>query len=626
MFNLSPLLRATSLALGAAAGLAQKAGPPPAPRPAPSTQQRIDAAIDKGARFLLASYGAQVTAGRVELAERSGQSALSLYAMLKAGVPKDDPTVQRLLAHLQCQRIETTYDASCMLLALSAHEGFDNLRWMDELARKLVSWQLDGGDWSYPSGGNDLSNTQFAALALWVAASNGVAIDARVWTKLADSVFGYQTTDGGFGYSPSGGRGSGATGSMTAAGAATLAMCEIELRIAGECSPKLADRFAIARSRGQEWLAKNYSVTTNPRSGAWLYYYLYGLERFGAVCAAARIGEHDWYGEGAAFLIEQQTETGAWQDGSDLPETCFALLFLKRATSARRGPATGESSAFAPGAAAVRLGGDGRGPLRVWIDGWNRKLAREIEWSSDHGLGPRVVRVEYLADDKLIGVQLGDSTRGVGQERFATTLVFDRSGVHALKARVIALAPNTASKTELVLESPPLEIDVARALPRWIGELEQELGPNLTGDPKTTVKASSYARAKDTPLGVDYPPEWILDGCGASPWLADAKDDQRTLTLSFQNPVECNVIRISPAVLPALGPGYLSRPVELEIEINGKDKQRLAMDPDPLHPMRLELARRTLVKRLDLRVLATAPSPGSPLVGLGEIELFLRKR
>ncbi len=623
MPNPSHLLRALCLALAATPGQAQRAAQ--APTPALATQQKIEAAIDSGARFLLGTYASRISAGNLETAERIGQSALTLYTLLKCGVPKDDPTVRRLLVYLQSRPIDQTYDASLALLALSAHGGSDNLRWIDELARRLVAWQLDGGDWSYPSGGNDLSNTQFAALALWIAASDGVAIDTRVWTKLTEAVFGYQTLDGGFGYGSGGGRGASGTGSMTAAGAATLAMCEIELRIAGACSPKLAEKFALARSRSQEWLAKYFSVTANPKAGAWLYYYLYGLERFGAVCGVARLGEHDWYGEGAAFLLAQQAETGAWQGGTDLSETCFALLFLKRATLARRGPATGEQSVFAAGAAPLRIAGGGSGPLNVWIEGWNRKLVREIEWSSDHGLGPRVVRVEYLADDKLIGVQLGDSTRGMGQERFAARLVFDITGKHSLKARVIALAPNVASKTELVLESPPLEVEVAHALPRWIGELDSELGPNLCGDPKNKAKASSSVKAKDAPLGLEFPPESVLDGSAASPWLADAKDEQRTLTISFQNPVECNVIRISPAVIPALGPSYLSRPVEVEIEINGKDKQRLAMDPDPLHPMRLELARKTLVKRLDLRILASAPSPTSPLVGIGEIELFLRK-
>ena len=49
------------------------------------------------------------------------------------------------------------------------------------------------------------------------------------------------------------------------------------------------------------------------------------------------------------------------------------------------------------------------------------------------------------------------------------------------------------------------------------------------------------------------------------------------------------------------------------------------MDPDPLHPMRLELAHKTQIRRLDLRIVAVALSPASSLVGLGEVEFFLRE-
>ena len=117
----------------------------------------------------------------------------------------------------------------------------------------------------------------------------------------------------------------------------------------------------------------------------------------------------------------------------------------------------------------------------------------------------------------------------------------------------------------------------------------------------------------------------MLDGNGATPWLADAKDEERTLSITFLRAPVCNVIRISPAVLPALGALYLARPIELELEINGKDKLRLAMDPDPLHPMRLELEHPTAIKRLDLRITASTASPSAPLVGIGEVEFFLEK-
>ena len=48
-------------------------------------------------------------------------------------------------------------------------------------------------------------------------------------------------------------------------------------------------------------------------------------------------------------------------------------------------------------------------------------------------------------------------------------------------------------------------------------------------------------------------------------------------------------MRISPAVLAPYGSDYLSRVVEVEIELNGRDVHRLALDPDPLRPMELAL-------------------------------------
>ncbi|HUR27747.1 MAG TPA: hypothetical protein VM509_06150 [Planctomycetota bacterium] len=590
--------------------------------PAPATQARIDAAIDNGAKFLLGAYAGRVD-GKLVALERVGQSALSLYTLLKAGVSRDDPTVQRLVAHVLSQPIDQTYDATCAILALCAHDGIENRRWVEELARKLVGWQLEGGDWGYPAGFNDLSNTQYAALGLWVAANDGVPIDASVWKKLAGATLGYQSTDGSFGYGPAGSQRTGGTGSMTAAGVGTLAMCELRLRTSGDFPESLATKLASARARGLDWLAHNFSVTTNPKSGAWLFYYLYGLERLGAVTGVARLGEHDWYAEGAAYLTAQQAASGAWLQGTDVADTCFAVLFLKRATSARRAPVTGEQP-VAEADAPLRIACTGAGVVRVFVARWNPKLARELEWPGERGRGPRVARVEYLADGKLCAVVLGDLERADSSETWSATHVFDSLGKHRLAARVFVLAPG-AKPEERVLDSQELELDVTRAMPRWTAELFPELGVNLAQGAKAKVKASSRVKLKDAPLGLDCSADAIIDGHGATPWLADAKDEQRSLSLTFTDPPTCNVIRISPAVLPALGATFLARPIELELAINGKDKRRVAFDPDPLHPARIELDHPTLVRRLDLEILSVAASESSPLVGIGEVELFLRK-
>jgi len=94
---------------------------------------------------------------------------------------------------------------------------------------------------------------------------------------------------------------------------------------------------------GLAWLDKNWSVTENigppetakGSNNGWLYYYLYALERTGMLYDTALIGNHDWYLEGARILLNAQKGDGSW-DGSHFKhptwDTCFAILFLKRAT------------------------------------------------------------------------------------------------------------------------------------------------------------------------------------------------------------------------------------------------------------------------------------------------------
>ena len=83
---------------------------------------------------------------------------------------------------------------------------------------------------------------------------------------------------------------------------------------------------------GFAWLDANWAVERNPGGNqAWHYYYLYGLERAGVLAGRRWIGEHDWYREGADFLLARQAGIGSW-NGSIL-DTAFALLFLKRSTT-----------------------------------------------------------------------------------------------------------------------------------------------------------------------------------------------------------------------------------------------------------------------------------------------------
>ena len=91
------------------------------------------------------------------------------------------------------------------------------------------------------------------------------------------------------------------------------------------------------------WLARNFSVTANPGKSEhsdderWMYFYfMYGLERAGMLFGTETIGKHRWYREGAEYLLKEQSPGGSWNGGANglrpAVDTCFAILFLRRAT------------------------------------------------------------------------------------------------------------------------------------------------------------------------------------------------------------------------------------------------------------------------------------------------------
>jgi hypothetical protein len=44
------------------------------------------------------------------------------------------------------------------------------------------------------------------------------------------------------------------------------------------------------------------------------------------------MGIHDWYARGARAILGAQQADGSWPGGQPVPDTCFAVLFLRRAT------------------------------------------------------------------------------------------------------------------------------------------------------------------------------------------------------------------------------------------------------------------------------------------------------
>jgi hypothetical protein len=69
-------------------------------------------------------------------------------------------------------------------------------------------------------------------------------------------------------------------------------------------------------------------------------YFLWTLERVGVLYNLETIGGKDWYVWGVGLVLEAQQKDGHWQVPARIGappqvDTCFALLFLKRANLAK---------------------------------------------------------------------------------------------------------------------------------------------------------------------------------------------------------------------------------------------------------------------------------------------------
>ncbi len=170
----------------------------------------------------------------------------------------------------------------------------------------------------------DNSSSQFSLLGLHAAARSNLRLPVDVWRRCL-AIYKYRQNDenGGWGYVTDS-----SYGSMTCAGICALAINRFHL---GEKDP--ADDEDI--EQGLAWLSRHFSVSKNPESDDWTYYYLYSLERVGRILDTEFIGEHEWYPLGARYLVDAQQPNGSWVSTDQKKpqlDTSFALLFLTRAT------------------------------------------------------------------------------------------------------------------------------------------------------------------------------------------------------------------------------------------------------------------------------------------------------
>jgi hypothetical protein len=135
-----------------------------------------------------------------------------------------------------------------------------------------------------------------------------------------------QCNDGGWTYKE---RADSGYGSMTAGGISSLA---IILRAKGQDPIK-----DVRIQKALKWMSSNMEFGTNPKKGAWHFYWIYAVERAGSMCGTEWFGERAWYKEGSDWLVSNQDADGSWGKKGEKPDdevcdTCWAILFLKRAT------------------------------------------------------------------------------------------------------------------------------------------------------------------------------------------------------------------------------------------------------------------------------------------------------
>jgi len=261
-----------------------------------------------------------------------GISALCTLALLRSGVPSDEPCIQRALDYLHELHPAMTYSTALTTLAFcEADREIDRSR-----IKRNVAWfekvQMTNGPrrgaWGYPQGSGDNSNTGFAVMALYGADRAGVHVDDDVWRRVLEYSTSTQNADGSWGYQP----GISGTGSMTCEGVFSVAAAA---RVLDDAEASEAAQQAL--SKAEQWLAQSFSPATNPGTRGrqvWQFYYLFAASEAGRMAKLKTFGNHDWRQEGAEELLRRQEPDGSWigqghAEDNPLVATSFALSFLR---------------------------------------------------------------------------------------------------------------------------------------------------------------------------------------------------------------------------------------------------------------------------------------------------------
>jgi hypothetical protein len=385
-------------------------------------QAKVDEAIQRGCKVLIgggSAFGVFPHGQRHQPVAMQAYGELILLTLLHSGYyTGDEPALQPIVSFCLEREIGSTYTASIGAMAFQKLDPRKYQARMAEYAQFLCDNQCENGQWDYgapvpkmdtvptagkkpkpaedvASGGGvagstpppapkkavgktdalpkipvrkrkpgppngDNSNSQYAALGLRACLDAGIDVDPKVLVQARKWWMQSQNSDGGWGYNGNGTQGgeenptgvsNTSYGSMTVGAVGAMCIYDYFLGTSYKNDPVV--------NKGLEWMVKFYDVQKNPKKTAFAYlYYLYGMERVGMLYGTEKLGNYEWYPDGANHLLAIEKPGGGWHAGDTTPrephvDTCFAILFLRRGTPPLKAVATGGSKDPAPPGAPV---------------------------------------------------------------------------------------------------------------------------------------------------------------------------------------------------------------------------------------------------------------------------------
>lgn len=312
----------------------------------PLTAESVRRAIERGVQYLKSTQRSDGTwLGPMHY--DGGLTPLCTLALLNAGCAREDHAVAAALKFLRQFEPISTYTASLQTMVFCAADPIADRLLVEHNVKWLEGRQFRVGErrgmWATPSSGStdhvDNSMTHFAMLALNEAERVGVAVNPEVWIAALEHWQSKQNADGSWGWGP----GYEGSGSMTCAGISALVIAggtvnQPDAQVSGEqvigCVTQQADTYF---ERAMTWVTRYFSVLRNPGSEFWQSYYHYALERAGRLSGRRFFGDHDWFREGARYLVQNQQYSGAWPADVQFMKvddknvsTSFSLMFLAK--------------------------------------------------------------------------------------------------------------------------------------------------------------------------------------------------------------------------------------------------------------------------------------------------------